>query len=106
SCKKSIGRQRPAVEHVAGMLAQETPADLDVLGRREAGELSELVTEVSLVEVPGASGEVCPVDRIGGVYGEHGGGEAVRPGQPLRRDADDLLEASRQIGAADTAGRG
>src|SRR3954447_16048779 len=92
SCKKSIGRQRPAIQHVAGMFAQEPPPDFDVPGRREPGERPELVAEVGLVEVACATGEVAPVDRSGGVDREHGGGEAVGAGQPLRRDADELLE--------------
>lgn len=87
SCKKSIGRQRPAVQRVAGMFAQEPPPDFDVPGRREPGERPELVAEVGLVEVACAMGEVAPVDRSGGVDREPGGGEAVGAGQPLRRDA-------------------
>ena len=43
SSKKSIGRQRPAVQHVAGMFAQEPPPDFDVAGRRKPGERPELV---------------------------------------------------------------
>src|SRR4051795_2990594 len=78
SCKKSIGRQRPAVQHVAGMFAQEPPPDLDVPGRREPGERPELVAEVGLIEVACATGEVAPVDRSGGVDRENGGGEAAR----------------------------
>ena len=54
------------------MFAQEPPPDFDVLGRREPGELPELVAEVGLVEVAGATGEVDPVDRSGGVDREDG----------------------------------
>jgi hypothetical protein len=39
SCKKSIGRQRPAVQRVAGMFAHEPPPDFDVPGRREPGDV-------------------------------------------------------------------
>ena len=99
SCKKSIGRQRPAAQRVAGMFAQEPPPDFDVPGRREPGERPELVAEVGLVEVACATGEVAPVDRSGGVDREHGGGEAVGAGQPLRRDADKLLEPRCQMSA-------
>ena len=67
SCGKSIGRQRAAVQHVAGMFAQELPPDFDVRGRREPSELPELLAEVGLVEVACATGEVGPVDRSGGV---------------------------------------
>ena len=67
SWKKSAGRQRPAVQHVAGMFAQEPPPDFDVPGRREPGERQELVAEVGLVEVACAIGEVAPVDRSGRV---------------------------------------
>jgi hypothetical protein len=74
------------------MFAQEPPPDFDVPGRREPGERPELVAEVGLVERACAMGEVAPVDRSGGVDREHGGGEAVGAGQPLRRDADELLE--------------
>jgi hypothetical protein len=62
---------------------------------REPSERSELVAEVGLVEVACATGEVAPVDRSGGVDREHGGGEAVGAGRPLRRDADELLDAAR-----------
>ena len=48
--------------------------------------------EVGLVEVACATGEVSPVDWFSGVDREHGGGEAEGAGQPLRRDADELLE--------------
>ena len=84
------------------MFAQEPPPDFDVPGRREPGERPELVAEVGLVEVACATGEVAPVDRSGGVDREHGGGEAVGAGQPLRRDADELLEPLCQMSAADT----
>src|SRR3954454_19045965 len=84
------------------MFAQEPPPDFDVPGWREPGERTELVAEVSLVEVAGAGGEVAPVDRPGGVDREHGGGEAPAAGQPLRRDADELLEPLCQMSAADT----
>src|SRR5215813_6073405 len=87
------------------MFAQEPPPDFDVPGRREPGELPELVAEVGLVEVACATGEVAPVDRPGGVDREHGGGEAVGAGQPLRRDADELLEPLCQMSAADTGCR-
>ena len=73
------------------MFAQEPPPDFDISCRREPGELPELVAEMGLVEVARATGEVGPVDRSGGVDREHGGGEAVGAGQPLRRDADELL---------------
>jgi hypothetical protein len=46
SCKKSIGRQGPAVQHVAGMFAQEPPPDFDISCRREPRELPELVAEM------------------------------------------------------------
>jgi hypothetical protein len=62
----------------------------------------ELAAEVGLVEVACANGEVAEVDRSGGVDREHGGGEAVGAGQPLRRDADELLEPLCQMSAADT----
>ena len=62
----------------------------------------KLVAEVGLVEVACATGEVVPVDRFGGVDREHGGGEAMGAGQPLRRDADELLEPLCQMSAADT----
>ena len=55
------------------------------------------MAEVGLVEVACATGEVGPVDRSGGGDREHGGGEAVGAGQPLRRDADELLEPLCQI---------
>ena len=51
SSKKAIGRQRPAVQRVAGMFAQEPPPNFDVAGRREPGERPELLAEVGLVEV-------------------------------------------------------
>ena len=92
SCTKSIGWERPAAQDVVGMIAQESPPDFGVPGRREPGVRPELVAEVGLVEVACATGEVAPVDRSGGVDREHGGGEAVGAGQPLRRDADELLE--------------
>src|SRR4051794_10823939 len=87
------------------MFAQEPPPDFDVPGRREPGERPELVAEVGLVEVACATGEVAPVNRSGGVDREHGGGEAVGAGQPLRRDADELLEPLCQMSAADTGSR-
>src|SRR5687767_14231649 len=87
------------------MFAQEPPPDLEVPGRREPGERPELVAEVGLVEVACAIGEVAPVDRSGGVDREDGGGEAVGAGQPLRRDADELLEPLCQVRAADTGRR-
>src|SRR5690348_14031273 len=90
---------------MAGMLAPEPPPDFEVPSRREPGERPELVAEVGLVEVAGAAGEVAPVDRSGGVDRENGGGEAVGAGQPLRRDADQLLEPLGQMSAADTGGR-
>ena len=102
SCKKSIGRQRPAVQHVAGMFAQELLPDFDVPGRREPGERPELVAEVGLVEVACVSGEVAPVDRFSDVERQHGGGEAVAAGQPLGRDTDEGLEPLCQMSAADT----
>src|SRR6185312_9302259 len=67
SCENSIGRQRPAVQRVAGMFAQEPPPDFDVPGRREPGERLEVVAEVGLVEVACATGEVGPVNRFGRV---------------------------------------
>ena len=76
------------------MFAQEPPPDVDVPDRREPGERPELVAEVGLVEVACATGELAPVDRCGGVDREPGGGEAVGAGQPLRRDADELLAGS------------
>jgi hypothetical protein len=94
---------------VAGRLAQDLPPDFDVPGRREPGERPELAAEVGLVEVACATGEVAPVDRSGGVDREHGGGEAVGAGQPLRRGADELLEPPCEMSAADTGchqGRG
>ena len=87
---------------MAGMLAQESPPDLEVPRRRQPRERPELVDEVRLVVVAGASGELQPVDRPGGIDRQHGRGEAIRAGQPLRRDADDLLEPLCQMGAADT----
>src|SRR5262249_50970807 len=84
------------------MFAQEPPPDFDVPGRREPSARPELVAEVGLVEVACATGEVAPVDRSSGVDREHGGGEAVGAGQPLRRDADELLEPLCQMSAADT----
>ena len=62
---ESIGRQRPAIQHVAGMIAQELPPEVDVPGRREPGELPELVSEVGLVEVAGAGRDIGPDDRFG-----------------------------------------
>ena len=42
--KKSIGRQRPAVQRVARMFAQEPPPDFDVPGQRgQAANLSGLL---------------------------------------------------------------
>src|SRR5918997_1383330 len=102
SCKKSIGRQRPAVERVAGMFAKEPPPDFDISCRCQPRELPELVAEVGLIEVAPANGEVAPVDRSGEIDREHGGGQAVAAGQPLRRDADELLEPLCQMSAADT----
>jgi hypothetical protein len=49
------------------MFVQEPPPDFDIPGRREPGERQELVTEVGLVEVACATGEVTPVDRAVGV---------------------------------------
>ena len=49
------------------MFAQELSPDFEVPGRREPGELPELVAEVGLVEVARGTGEVAPVDRSGGV---------------------------------------
>jgi hypothetical protein len=63
SCKNSIGRQRPAVQRVAGMFAQEPPPDFDVPGRREPGEGPELVAEVGLVEVACATGADLLTDK-------------------------------------------
>src|SRR5262245_16122992 len=104
SCKKSIGWQRSDVERMAGVFAQEPPPEVEVAGWRQPREFPEFVAEVGLVVVAGATGEVEPVDRSGGVDREHGGGEAIGAGEPLRRDADDLLEPLCQMGAAD-AGR-
>src|SRR5699024_2703297 len=59
-----------------------------------------------LVEVAGLIGGPGPVDRAGGIDGEHGGGEPVGTRQPFRRDTDELLEPVRQVGAADTGRRG
>src|SRR5262249_10315621 len=89
SCKKSIVRQRPAAKCVAGVIAQEPLPDLDVPGRRESGELPELVAEMGLVEVARLSGDLAPVDRCSDVECQHGGGEAIGPSQPFRRDSDD-----------------
>src|SRR3954452_1305938 len=86
------------------MFAKEPPPDFDVPGWCEPGERPELVAEVGLVEIAGAPGEVAPVDRSRGVDREHGGGEAVVAGQPLRRDAGELFETPRQMSAADTGG--
>src|SRR5262249_60222097 len=95
SCKKSIGRQRPPVQCVAGVIAQEPLPDLDVPGRREPGELPELVAEMGLVEVARLSGDLAPVDRCSDVECQHGGGEAIGPSQPFRRDSDDGLDPLR-----------
>ena len=86
------------------MLAQEPSSALEVPGRRQPRERAEIVAEVRLVVVAGANREVDPVDRSGGIDLAHGGREAVGAGQPLRRDADELFEPLRQMGAAD-AGR-
>src|SRR6185369_92181 len=64
------------------MFAQEPPPDFDVPGRRESGERPELVAEVGLVEVAGATGKAAPVDRFGVVDREHGGHEAVGAVRP------------------------
>jgi hypothetical protein len=40
------------------MIAQESPPDFDIPGRREPGELPELVDEVGPVEVARAGGNV------------------------------------------------
>ena len=82
SCTKSIGRQRPAVQRVAGMFAQEPSPDFDVPGRREPGERPELVAEVGLAEMACATGEVAPVDRSGGVD-RCGSGTHRREGQAV-----------------------
>src|SRR3954453_19889476 len=83
------------------MFAQEPPPDFDVPGRREPGERPELVAEVGLVEVAGATGEVAPVDRSGGIDREKGGGEAGGAGQALRWGARELFEPLCQMSAAD-----
>src|SRR5918998_249893 len=88
SWKKSIGWQRPGVERMAGVLTQEAPPDVEVAGRRQPRERPEVVAEVSLVVVAGASRELGPVDGSGGVDGEHCGGEAVAAGGPLSRGSD------------------
>src|SRR5690606_26095988 len=93
------------IQHVVWMFAQEPPPDFDVPGRRQPSESPELVAEVGLVEVACAMGELAPVGWYGGVDREHGGGEAVDAGQPLRRDADALLELLCQMRAADTGRR-
>jgi hypothetical protein len=90
---------------MAGMFAQEPPPDVEVAGRRQPRERPELVAEVGLVVVAGATGDVEPVDRSGGVDRAHGRGEAIGAGEPLRREADDLLESLCQMGAADTGRR-
>src|SRR3954468_16612191 len=100
SCTKSIGWERPAVQDVVGMIAQESPPDFGVPGRREPGELPELAHEVGLVEVARASGNVSPVDRCSVVERQHGGAEAVAASQPFWRDTDYGLEPLRHIRAA------
>src|SRR4051794_17079989 len=74
SCRKSIGWQRPGVERMAGVITQEAPPDVEVAGRRQPRERPEVVAEVGLVVVAGASREVRPVDGAGGGAGEHSGG--------------------------------
>jgi hypothetical protein len=48
------------------MFAQEPPPDVEVPSRRQPRERPELVAEVGLVVVAGATGELAPVDRSGG----------------------------------------
>jgi hypothetical protein len=43
---------------MAGMLAQEPPPDVEMLRRRQPRERPELVAEVGLVVVAGATGEL------------------------------------------------
>src|ERR687890_2165778 len=71
SCRKSIGWQRPGVERMAGVLPQEAPPDVEVAGRRQPRERPEVVAEVRLVVVAGASRHRDPVDRAGGIGREH-----------------------------------
>src|SRR4030095_3121759 len=92
--------QRPSCECVFGVLAEEALPDFDIPGRCEPGVLPELVDEVGLVVVTCAGGNVTPVDGCGYVNRKHGGGKSVAARQPLRRDADDVLEPLRQVGAA------
>jgi len=63
------------------MFTQEPPPDVEVPSRRQPRERPELVAEVGLVVVAGATGELEPVDRSGGVDREHGGGEAIGAGE-------------------------
>jgi hypothetical protein len=93
-------RQGADVERVPGVLAQEPPADAEVLRRRRPGERPRLVAEVGLVVEPGAVRDLAPVDRAARVDRPHGGHEAVRPREPLRRQSDDLREAPREVRAA------
>jgi hypothetical protein len=51
---------------MAGMFAQEPPPDVEVPSRRQPRERPEVVAEVGLVVVAGATGELEPVDRSAG----------------------------------------
>jgi len=52
---------------MAGVFAQEAPPNVEIPGRRQPRERPEVVAEVSLVVVAGATSELGPVDRSGGV---------------------------------------
>jgi hypothetical protein len=64
------------------MLAQEPPADAEVLRRRRPCERPQLVAEVGLVVEPGAVRDFAPIAQAGRVARPHGGREAVRPREP------------------------
>src|SRR5215213_850791 len=84
------------------MFAHESPPDFDVPGRREPGNARNSWPKWAWWKVACPTGEVGHRRSVRRGYHEPGGGEAVGAGQPLRRDADELLEPLCQMCAADT----
>src|ERR1700754_3152551 len=88
------------------MLGGETPAQVEVPRRGEAGELPQLMVEVGLVVIAGPMRNLRPVDVAGGVDRIDELGEPVRSREALRRDPHQVLEPRREMCAADAGGLG